>query len=374
MSVVITLAALLAGWAATTRLHPDPNSIPSFTARQPEAKWQAPVAQARTQIRTTITRGNLPGVSVAVGAEGAVVWAEGFGYADIRSTTTVTPNHRFPFGSASVAVTRSAILALMAQGLMEPDDEIQKYVPGYPVKQWPVTLRHLMEDTAGLPSDAGGQPPLYTRHCDQTTDALPYFAKRELLTEPGKAFRRTDYGWILLSAAIETAARKPLREVLRESIFSPLSMRDTDAAHAGTIDDDFPLANLVRETVFDPRASRIAALGPLTAPPGGGVTLYSPRFFRSPRYGLHVARPADVSCYAGAGAIVTTPSDLVRFGLAHVPGAVTGQFPGGGAATLLAKRDTGLAVAVMSNISHADTASLAERIAEAFGARVEDSR
>ena len=129
-----------------------------------------------------------------------------------------------------------------------------------------------------------------------------------------------------------------------------------------------------------------------------------------PEYGLHLMRDLDYSCYSGASVFVSTPSDLVRFGMAVNGGKVLkretvqllqttqrlarggetgyglgwdvetvtlggrpvravghdGEVLGGMAGSLVTLPERGMAVAVMSNISYADTHSLAVKIAEAF--------
>ena len=103
--------------------------------------------------------------------------------------------------------------------------------------------------------------------------------------EPGTQFRYSSYGWIVVSAAVETAAGEPFLTFMRTRIFEPLGMRDTTA-----------------DSASEPIANR--------------VTSYFPRFAADPRYGLHLMRPIDYSCYAGASAFLSTPSDLVRFAMA----------------------------------------------------------
>ncbi|MBK5293289.1 MAG: beta-lactamase family protein [Acidobacteriia bacterium] len=142
----------------------------------------------------------------------------------------------------------------------------------------------------------------------------------------------------------------------------------------------------------------------------GRVTPYFTRFASDPNYGLHMMRPLDYSCYAGASVFVSTPSDLVRFGMAINNGKLLqpatvellqtsqrlasgeetgyglgwylktvtlagkqtrvighdGDSLGGMVASLMIFPEFGIVVAVTSNISYADTFSLAKRIAQTF--------
>ena len=164
---------------------------------------------------------------MAVGIDGDIVWAEGFGFADLKTSVPVTPDHRFRIGTASTVLTSAAAGLLLENGRLKLDDEIQTYVPAFPRKQWPVTLRELMGHTAGVIPDGGDEGPLFTKHCERPVEALQYFAENSLLFKPGTQYRYSSYGWILVSTAIEAAADQPFLTFMRERIFDPLGMRDT---------------------------------------------------------------------------------------------------------------------------------------------------
>src|SRR5262245_47413466 len=70
---------------------PRPLKIPSAGLSPPAPKWAGAVDQSRLSVRAAVANQNLPGVSVAVGAGGGIVWAEGFGVADIEKQSAVTP-------------------------------------------------------------------------------------------------------------------------------------------------------------------------------------------------------------------------------------------------------------------------------------------
>jgi CubicO group peptidase (beta-lactamase class C family) len=313
---------------------------------------------------------------VAVGVDGEVVWAEGFGWANLEERLPVTPDTPFRIGTASKALTSAAIGLLMEDGRLKLDEEIQTYVPAFPKKEWPVTLRQLMGHLAGVRRDAGDEEPVRVR-CDQTLGALPRFADKRLLFEPGTQFRYSNYGWILLSAAIEAAAEERYFTFMRRHIFEPIGMTRT-SADAGT-------------------------------PPADLAVYYFPRFAANPYYGPQERDDVDYSCFAGSSAFLSTPSDLIRFVAAMNSGKLlrpetvqllqtsqrltSGQETGyglgwdletvdlGGTPTRVIGYDGtlrdgivmslltlpgGLTVVAASNISFADTPSIAVRIADAF--------
>jgi len=365
----------------TTRpLHPDPEQVPSEMRATPLPKWSAAVEQARKISRDGLLEQNLPGLSVAVGVESDVVYAEGFGLADLEEQARVTPHTRFRIGSASTMLTSAAVGLLLEQGQLKLDEKIQTYVPAFPEKQWPVTLRQLMGHLAGVRNDAGDEEDVFTS-CEQTADGLKRFANEPLLFEPGTRYRYSSYGWILVSSAVEAASREPFFTFTRKQIFEPLGMIDTRVDAAA-------------QAITDQASS------------------YFPRFAADTRYGPQEPDKLDYSCFAGASAFVSTPSDLVRFGMAMNSGRLLkpetlqilqasqrttagedtgyglgwdresitlagqqrdlvvhdGTLRDGMVSSFIAFPDRGLVVAVVSNTSFADTASIAVKIAEVFAA------
>jgi len=358
-------------------LHPNPQDVPSATASASPPTWAAAVEQGRRIVRAGLTEQNLPGLSVAVGAGGEIVWAEGFGWADLEDKVRVAPDTRFRIGTASTALTSAAAGLLLEQDRLKLDEKIQTYVPEFPEKQWPVTLRQLMGHVAGVRADGGDEGPLFSKHCERPVEGLPYFAERSLLFEPGTQHRYSSYGWILVSAAVEAAADESFFTFMRQQIFEPLGMGDTRADFATDLDR---------------------------------ATSYFPRFAAEPRYGPDPMRPIDYSCYAGSSAFLSTPTDLVRFAMAinsgkllqpatvqllqtsqrlasgqetgyglgwdletvtlagQPAGAVghDGELLGGMASSFMTFPEYGIVVSVTSNISYADTFSLAVKIAQAF--------
>ncbi|HWJ56518.1 MAG TPA: serine hydrolase domain-containing protein [Vicinamibacterales bacterium] len=365
-----------------TPLHPDPRDVPSVTRSAPPLAWGPAIQQARQIVRAAVAEQNLPGLSVAVGVGGEIVWTEGFGWADLDKQVPVAPETRFRIGTVSTVLTAAAAGVLLEKGRLKLDDEIQAYVPAFPKRPWPVTLRQVMGHVAGLRSDGGDEGPLFAEHCERPLDALPQFAQRPLLFEPGTRFRYSRYGWIVVSAAIEAAAHEPFLRFMREQIFEPAGMHDTKA---------------------DP--------GPAPAP--GQASAYFPRFAANPRYGPDPMRDLDYSCYAGSSVFVSTPADLVRYAIAIDRGTLiqpatvrllqmpqrlrSGQETGYGlgwevATVALAGKDTrmvghdgdslggtvaslmtfpehGIVVAVASNISYANTSAVGSQVAQVFAVR-----
>ena len=269
----------------STRLHPDPKDVPSVALAAPSPQWSAVVEQGRQIARAGLVAQNLPGLSVAVGVGGDLVWAEGFGWADMEKRVPVAPGMRFRIGHTSKSLTSAAAGLLLERGKLRLDDEIQTYVPEFPKKEWPVTLRQVMGHVAGVRHYQNDEESLPTSHCDRAADGLKPFAADPLRFEPDTQYGYSTFGWVLVSAAVEAAAKEPLPSFMASQVFRPLGMTAT-----------------AFETSNEPLGTR--------------VTFYQRRFMGDGGEGVVPAAPVDYSCFSGAAAILSTPSDLVRFGMA----------------------------------------------------------
>lgn len=388
--VVLGIGAVLLGvsglWiymsATATPLHPDAQGMSSVGDGAPSRQWNGAVERARQSMRAAIAEQNLPGLSVAVAADGAPVWAEGFGWADIEKQSPVTPDTRFRIGTISTALTSAAAGLLLERQQLALDEPIQSYVPEFPATPFPVTLRQLMAHTAGVRNDGGDEGELFGQQCERPAEGVQHVARADLRFEPGTQYRFSNYSWIMVSAAIETAAREPFLTFMQKQVFEPLRMDDT-------------LADSLTEPIQD------------------HATQYFPKFAADPRYGPDVMREINLSCYAGAGVFVSTPSDLVRFALGLTSGKLLkpdtvgllqtpqrlssgqdtgyglgwdlemvtvggrqtrwighdGDVLGGVTGSLAILPEHKLVIAVLANISYSDAPALALKIAEAFATR-----
>src|SRR5688572_26011584 len=122
-----------------TPLHPNPAGVPSVKHAATAQEWSGAVERGQRLARARLVDQNLPGLSVAVGVGGDIVWAEGFGWADLEKRVPVAPRMRFRIGTASKALTSAAVGLLLDSGKLKLDDTIQTHVSDFPEKPWPVT-------------------------------------------------------------------------------------------------------------------------------------------------------------------------------------------------------------------------------------------
>ena len=334
--------------------------------------YAAAINRAREIIGELLAGENIPGFSIAVGLNGEVLWSEGFGLANLEHRVPVTTLTKFRIGSVSKPVTAMAMGILMQEGRLDLDEPVQTYVPSFPEKEYPITVRQLSGHIAGIRHYRENEN--FSAHRYGTVEeGLEIFKDDPLLFEPGTEYSYSSYGWNLLSAVVEGAAGVRFLDFMRDRVFEPLEMRHSMAGHTDSI--------IAHRTAFYVRSQDDRRL--INAP------------------------FVDNSYKWASGGFLSTPEDLIRFGSAHLESGIlddstlrifftsqklnngeeTGYGIGwrtgvnergeqivshtggsvGGTTVLLVNRDRGLVVAAVANISRARMGpQLATRIGDLF--------
>ncbi|MDD9891809.1 MAG: serine hydrolase [Gammaproteobacteria bacterium] len=237
------------------------------------------IARARADVEVLMEAG-APGVSIAVGVDDELVWAEGFGFADVENAVPVTTQTKFRVGSVSKTMTSIALGILYEEGMIDLDMPIQQYVPGFPVKEkGTVTTRLLASHRAGIRHYLPDMSDNYVQeHYDDVIDALEIFADDPLLAVPGDEYSYSSHGYNLLSAVLQEASGVEFLTLMRERVFSPLKLIETVADHT--------------DYIVTGRAAPYA--------------LRDGRLINAPF--------VDNSYKWAGGGFISTPSDLVKFG------------------------------------------------------------
>jgi CubicO group peptidase (beta-lactamase class C family) len=234
--------------------------------------------------------GKAPGFSFVVVHDGTIVYARGFGLADVKRAIAVEPQTRFAIGSITKQFTAASILLLAARGKLALDDTVAKYDPTYPNASR-ITLRMLLNQTSGLHN-----------YPDSREHAWPWAGPvpiRKLLAilatdkpdfDPGTQWEYSNANYALLSGILEHVDGIGEGAFLERNIFAPLHMSSSG------------YGNAAQRGVATPYAGTIA----------------------------NAARPADflvqdgvgLDIYAGAGAVVSTGLDLANWDLALLHGTL----------------------------------------------------
>ena len=171
---------------------------------------------------------HFPGLSAAVGINGRILWADGFGWADLEQRVPVRPWSRFRVGSVAKPMTAALLALVLEDGQLDLDAPVQRYVPDFPVKKHPITTRQLGGHLAGIRHYQGAEF-LSSRHYATVLEGLEIFKEDPLLFQPGTRYSYSSYGWNLISAVIEGASGKSFLDQMHTRVFGALSMRSTEA-------------------------------------------------------------------------------------------------------------------------------------------------
>ncbi|MFO0962171.1 MAG: serine hydrolase domain-containing protein [Phycisphaerales bacterium] len=247
-----------------------------------------PAAAARVEARLKefAQERRIPGIAAAVGAHGEVAWSAAIGVKDLESGAPVTATTVFPLGSTSKPLTSLLLGQLVEQGKLDLDAPVQTYVPYFPPKDHPITVRQLAGHLSGIRdyNRAAGEYD-NTRRFERVRDAVAVFASDPLLFQPGTRHAYSAYNFVLLSAALEGASGQDYLSLLRDRLTVPLGLQRT---------------------------------GPNLPPQPDLVSSYAVGMMGR----IVSINPGDASNKWAAGGLVSTPLEMVRLGNAVLAGKV----------------------------------------------------
>jgi len=168
----------------------------------------------------------MPGLSVAI-VHGDFHWSRGFGFADIENEVRASSESSYRMASVTKPMTAVAILELAEQGKIDLDAEVQKYVPYFPRKAQPITIRQLLSHQGGISHYRDYMKEGRIKEPKSTREAIALFADFDLVAEPGTKYSYTTYGYNLLGAVIEEVTGKPYGAFLTDAVWRPLGMTST---------------------------------------------------------------------------------------------------------------------------------------------------
>ncbi len=200
-----------------------------FCAAAPRSSRPAALPAARLEtierlIESEQKRLEIPGLSAAIAIDLRPVWSDGFGMADLENSVPARATTVYRLASITKPITAVAVMQLVERGKLDLDAPIQKYVPSFPEKPWPITPRELLAHLSGIRHYRTIDETQSTRHYSDLTEPLRRFQDDPLLFEPGTRFLYTTYGYSLLGAAVETASGAKFLDYLRENVFKPAGM------------------------------------------------------------------------------------------------------------------------------------------------------
>ena len=232
-----------------------------------------------------VDEGRVSGLAIQVCFRGKTWFSAGYGVADLETGREVLPETTvFRIASISKPITATALARLVAEGVLQLDEEVRTYVPEFPERHGVVTLRQLASHTAGIRGYRGKEFAL--NRPLGIEESLELFVEDPLLFPPGEGYRYNSFDFVLLSLAMERACGHPFHQLVEERVLEPLSMSDTQMETPGK-------------------------------PVPGQAT-----FYRRAGKGFSKAVPVDTRYKLAGGGYLSTVSDVCRLGMAYLRGDI----------------------------------------------------
>jgi len=191
-----------------------------------------------------------PGCALGVIRDGRLVYAHGYGFANLEHQIPITPHTVFDIGSTSKQFTATSVVLLAQQKKLSLDDDVHKYVPEIPAYGKTITIRHLLHHTSGI-RDYLALMSLAGFNFDGVTgdeEALGLIARQKALNfSPGEEYLYSNSGFFLLSIIVNRVSGKTLSQFAQENIFQPLGMKSTH------VHNDHTRIVPLRATAYAPR-------------------------------------------------------------------------------------------------------------------------
>jgi CubicO group peptidase (beta-lactamase class C family) len=174
-------------------------------------------ASANQEMAATKT----PGAAIGVVREGRLVYAKGFGTSNIETGVSITPETLFRLGSTTKMLTAAAVATLVAEGKLDFQEPVGKYIHGLDPAIAALTANQLLSHTAGLKDEAV----MNGRHDEAALgEEIRAWKPDWLFTKPGAIFSYANPGYWLAGYLAETVAGKPYADVMQDLVFGPIGM------------------------------------------------------------------------------------------------------------------------------------------------------
>lgn len=207
-------------------------------------------------VQKFMSRWKIPGASVAISHQGKLVYARGFGHADLAKTQPMTPATLLRVASVSKPVTSVAVMKLLEEGRLSLQHKVFG-AEGYlndsyytsvitDPRIYNITVRQLLEHTAGWNRDAGADGfsssdpidfPLHVARVMQVPNPVGdstlvrYLLSRGLNFTPGTRFAYSNIGYLVLGKIIEKLTGQRYEAWVRSNILEPAGIREAHLGH-----------------------------------------------------------------------------------------------------------------------------------------------
>ena len=165
-------------------------------------------------------------MTVAIAKNGTVLYAQGYGYADLSNCQAAQPGNEFQIGSVTKQFTAAAVLQLQNAGMLDIDHAVAGYLPSYGFDSR-ITLRMLLNQTSGLADYlAFAAAPSWVNGVSEQT-VLTAIAQAPLILTPGSSYSYSNSNYYILGSIIEAVSGITYPNYLADNIFTPVGLSHT---------------------------------------------------------------------------------------------------------------------------------------------------
>ncbi len=323
----------------------------------------------------------LPGIVVGVVSDQELVWAKGFGFADINAKLPMTPTTKFRMASHSKLFTAIAIMQLREEGKLRLDDPVAKYLTWFKAKpagddDGPITIEQLLSHSSGLQREAGDH---WTSFEFPTAGELRHlYADRQAAFAPSVRWKYSNLAYTVAGMIIEQVSGEPWADYVDHNVFKPLGML------ASSVDKNVPglavpygrrMPDGTREVLPFVDARGMAAATGVTSNLEDMAKFVSAQFRRGPRGGvqvvstgslreMHRVRSVEENWTSGTGLGFDINRIKDRTYVGH-----GGGYPGNTTETLI-QLDDKVGVVVLTNTNDSNPFDIARQLMATVGQAV----
>ena len=170
-----------------------------------------------------------PGLAIGIVENGRLVYARGFGSANLESRQRFEPATQTYVGSISKQFTAAAVLLLQQDGKLKLSDQVTRWVPELTIAKG-ITLRELLDQTSGLPDELAADIDQDRTKSIKLSAIITAMNQLHPVFAPGTQFRYNNFNYAIAGLIVERASGVPLSDYLQQHIFIPLLMTQTFCA------------------------------------------------------------------------------------------------------------------------------------------------
>lgn len=176
--------------------------------------------------------------SVVIFKGDRVIYDKSFGFADIEKKIRNTSATKTRIGSINKHFTAVLVMQKVQSGKISLDDKLEKFGLGFPKDiADKITVRHLLQHTSGFADIFNDEYQETYRSLKNINDKLPLLVNKPLISEPGKKFSYSNYGYIVLGAILEKLEKKSFQLIINENILNVIKAENTIYALTENVKD-----------------------------------------------------------------------------------------------------------------------------------------